>query len=62
MDLIWHGTAAVEAVCRQGKILFDPFVPLRGSPVSGIERVLRIIAEDIKKKHRERERFRHRCL
>ena len=33
MDLIWHGTAAVEAVCRQGKILFDPFVPLRGSPV-----------------------------
>jgi L-ascorbate metabolism protein UlaG (beta-lactamase superfamily) len=33
MDLIWHGTAAMEVVCGQGKILFDPFVPLKGSPV-----------------------------
>ena len=33
MHLIWHGTASVEAVCGQGRILFDPFVPLKGSPV-----------------------------
>ena len=33
MHLIWHGTAAVEAVCSKGRILFDPFVPLKGSPV-----------------------------
>ena len=33
MELIWHGTASVEAVCAQGSILFDPFVPLKGSPV-----------------------------
>ena len=35
MELIWHGTATVEAVCGQGRILFDPFVPLKGSPVPG---------------------------
>lgn len=34
MHLIWHGTASVEIVSGQGKILFDPFVPLEGSPVS----------------------------
>ena len=33
MDLIWHGTASVELVCGEGKLLFDPFVPLKGSPV-----------------------------
>lgn len=33
MRLIWHGTAAVEAVNAKGRILFDPFVPLKGSPV-----------------------------
>lgn len=33
MQLIWHGTASVEAVCGKGKILFDPFVPLKGSDV-----------------------------
>lgn len=33
MELIWHGTASIEAVCAQGRILFDPFVPLKGSPV-----------------------------
>ena len=33
MDLIWHGTASVEAVCAEGRLLFDPFVPLKGSPV-----------------------------
>ena len=33
MELIWHGTAAIEAVCAGGRILFDPFVPLYGSPV-----------------------------
>ena len=33
MDLIWHGTASVELVCEKGKLLFDPFVPLRASPV-----------------------------
>ena len=31
MQLKWHGTAAVEAICASGRILFDPFVPLRGS-------------------------------
>ena len=33
MRLIWHGTAAIEAVCKAGRILFDPFVPFKGSPV-----------------------------
>lgn len=33
MQLIWHGTASIEAVCEKGRILFDPFVPLKGSPV-----------------------------
>ena len=33
MRLVWHGTASVEAVCEKGKILFDPFVPLKGSDV-----------------------------
>lgn len=33
MHLIWHGTAAIEAVCGGGRILLDPFVPLKGSPV-----------------------------
>ena len=33
MQLIWHGTASVEAVCEKGRILFDPFVPLKGSDV-----------------------------
>ena len=38
MDLIWYGTASVEAVCGEGKLLFDPFVPLKGSSVKvGIE-------------------------
>lgn len=33
MQLKWHGTAAVEAICASGRILFDPFVPLRGSGI-----------------------------
>lgn len=33
MQLIWHGTASIEAVCPSGRILFDPFVPLKGSDV-----------------------------
>ena len=33
MELIWHGTAAVELKCGQGTILFDPFVTLKHSPV-----------------------------
>ena len=33
MDLIWHGTASVEMICGEGKLLFDPFVPLKGSPI-----------------------------
>ena len=33
MQLIWHGTAAIEVVCSSGRILFDPFVPLAGSEV-----------------------------
>ena len=31
--IIWHGTASVELISESGRILFDPFVPLRGSPV-----------------------------
>lgn len=33
MELIWHGTAAIEVICSSGRILFDPFVPLEGSEV-----------------------------
>lgn len=33
MKLIWHGTASVELICGEGRILFDPFVPLRHSAV-----------------------------
>ena len=33
MKLIWHGTASVEIVCEKGRILFDPFVPLKGADV-----------------------------
>lgn len=31
MELIWHGTACVEVVGPEGRVLFDPFVPLAGS-------------------------------
>ncbi len=34
MKAIWHGTASIELVNGQGKLLFDPFVPLKGSPVA----------------------------
>lgn len=33
MELIWHGTAAIEIVCSSGRLLFDPFVPLKGAGV-----------------------------
>ena len=33
MYLIWHGTASIEIVGGEGRILFDPFVPLKGSNV-----------------------------
>ena len=33
MDVTWYGTASVAFGCRQGKIIFDPFVPAKGSPV-----------------------------
>ena len=33
MQIIWHGTASIEIVCDRGRILFDPFVPLKGSDV-----------------------------
>ena len=33
MQIIWHGTASVEIVSKDGRILFDPFVPLPGSAV-----------------------------
>lgn len=33
MELIWHGTASLEIACSEGRILFDPFFPLNGSPV-----------------------------
>ena len=29
-----HGTAAIELECDSGRILFDPFVPLKGSDVN----------------------------
>ena len=31
--IIWHGTASVELISDCGRILFDPFVPLKGSTV-----------------------------
>lgn len=33
MKFIWHGTASVELISDCGSILFDPFVPLKGSTV-----------------------------
>lgn len=33
MEIIWHGTASIELRTKEGKILFDPFVPLNGSDV-----------------------------
>ena len=33
MRLVWHGTASIEIVSEGGRLLFDPFVPLKGSPV-----------------------------
>lgn len=30
MHIIWHNTAAIEYVCGEGRILVDPFLPLRG--------------------------------
>ena len=34
MDLTWFGTASVAFRCAQGAILFDPYIPLKGSPTS----------------------------
>lgn len=31
LKLVWHGTASVELICDNGKIAFDPFIPLKGS-------------------------------
>lgn len=33
MRLIWHGTASIEIISSDTRILFDPFVPLPGSGV-----------------------------
>ena len=33
MRLVWHGTASIEIISEGGRLLFDPFVPLKGSPV-----------------------------
>ena len=33
MYLLWHGTASIEMVSEKGRLLFDPFVPVRGSKV-----------------------------
>ena len=33
MQLKWHGTAAVEIISDSGRILFDPFVPLKSSGI-----------------------------
>ena len=31
MEIIWHGTAAVEIGCAAGRLLFDPFLPFPGA-------------------------------
>ena len=31
MEIKWHGTASIEMKNQTGRILFDPFVPLKGS-------------------------------
>ena len=31
MEIKWHGTASSEMKNQTGRILFDPFVPLKGS-------------------------------
>ena len=33
MEIKWHGTASIEMKNQTGRILFDPFVPLKGSVV-----------------------------
>lgn len=33
-EIKWHGTASIEIRNPSGRVLFDPFVPLRGSTVS----------------------------
>lgn len=33
MEIKWHGTASIEMKSQAGRILFDPFVPLKGSAV-----------------------------
>lgn len=33
MEIKWHGTASIEMKNQTGRILFDPFVPLKGSAV-----------------------------
>ena len=33
MEIVWHGTASVEVRSTSGRIIFDPFVPLKGSRV-----------------------------
>lgn len=33
MEIKWHGTASIELKNQTGRILFDPFVPLKGSNV-----------------------------
>ncbi len=33
MEIKWYGTASIEIKSQSGKILFDPFVPLKGSKV-----------------------------
>ena len=33
MNLIWYGTASIAVASNQGKILFDPFVPLKKSSI-----------------------------
>ena len=33
MQLKWHGTASVEVINASGRLLFDPFVPLKSSGI-----------------------------
>ena len=34
MEIVWHGTASIEVISASGRMIFDPFVPLKGSRVA----------------------------
>ena len=33
MKVTWYGTAAASVETENAKVLFDPYVPMKGSPV-----------------------------